>query len=325
METRTAQPPVVVVENLHKIYPGGVQAVDGLWFTAEAGEIFGLLGPNGAGKSTTLGVLTTVVQPTIGRVHVAGRDLRRGSRAARRSIGVVFQDSVLDNEFTGRENLRLHARLWSVPRREADTRIAELAAAVGLEGRLDDNVRTYSGGMRRRLEIARALLARPQVIVLDEPTTGLDPAIRDAIWRLIERLRRDHGTTVVLSTHYLEEAESVCDRVAIIDRGRLVAQGRPRDLIDELGPELIELRVDGDADRAAAALRALRLGSRSPLRRGDLVTLPARAGLDRLSAAVAELSRDGLGVRASTIRRSTLADVFAHLTAGPAGGEEVPA
>jgi ABC-type multidrug transport system ATPase subunit len=176
--------------------------------------------------------------------------------------------------------------------------------------------------MRRRLEIARALLAWPRVIFLDEPTTGLDPAIRDAIWRLVEQLRRDHGATVVLSTHYLEEAESVCDRVAIIDRGRLIVDGRPRDLVDELGPELVELRVDGDADRAASALSGLRLSPRPPLRRGDLVALPVRADRDRLNTAVAELSRDGLGVRASTIRRSTLADVFAHLTAASGTGSE---
>jgi ABC-2 type transport system ATP-binding protein len=316
----------VAVEDLHKTYPGGIEAVRGLWFEVGSGEIFGLLGPNGAGKSTTLGVLTTVVHPTRGRAYVAGHDVGRDPLAARRSSGVVFQDSVLDNEFTGRENLRLHARLWGVPRRAAEGRIADLATVMGLEDRIDDNVRTYSGGMRRRLEIARALLARPRVIFLDEPTTGLDPAIRDAIWRLVEQLRRDHGVTVVLSTHYLEEAESVCDRVAIIDRGRLVANGRPRDLVDELGPELVELRVDGDAERTASALSGLGLGSRPPLRRGDLVALPVRADRDLLTAAVAGLSRDGLGVRASTIRRSTLADVFAHLTAaGAASSEETAA
>src|SRR5918995_1073184 len=234
----------VLVEDLHKTYLRRIEAVRGLWFDVGEGEIFGVLGPNGAGKSTTLGVLTTVVRPTRGRAYVAGHDVRLDALGVRRSIGVVFQDSVLDNEFSGRENLRLHARLWRMPRPDARHRIDELLSVMGLEDRADDNVRTYSGGMRRRLEIARALLARPRVMFLDEPTTGLDPAIRDAIWRLIERLRRDEGVTIVLSTHYLEEAEGVCDRVAIVDRGHLVAIGRPAELVERLGGELVELRVD---------------------------------------------------------------------------------
>jgi ABC-2 type transport system ATP-binding protein len=259
-------------------------------------------------------VLTTVVRPTRGHAYVAGHDVRRHPLDVRRAIGVVFQDSVLDNEFTGRENLRLHARLWRMPRVTADRRIDELLATMGLADRADDNVRTYSGGMRRRIEIARALLASPRVIFLDEPTAGLDPAIRNAIWQLIERLRREEGVTIVLSTHYLEEAEDVCDRVAIVDHGLLVAEGRPSDLVDQLGPELVELRVGADPSRAADALRASGLGSRPPLLRGDLVAMPARASADELRTRVGDLTGDGLGIRASTIRRSTLADVFAHLT-----------
>jgi ABC-2 type transport system ATP-binding protein len=244
----------------------------------------------------------------------------------RRSIGVVFQDSVLDNEFTGRENLRLHARLWRMPRNAADERIDELLETMGLAGRADDNVRTYSGGMRRRVEIARALLAGPRVIFLDEPTTGLDPAIRHVIWQLIERLRRDEGVTIVLSTHYLEEAEGVCDRVAIVDHGLLIAEGRPSDLVDQLGPELVELRVGADPNRAADALLASGLGSRPPLLRGDLIAMPVRATADELRARVGDLTSDGLGIRASTIRHSTLADVFAHLTdASHRNLEDVPA
>jgi ABC-2 type transport system ATP-binding protein len=305
----------VVVEDLHKTYPGGVEAVRGVGFEVGEGEVFGLLGPNGAGKTTTLGVLTTVVRPTRGHAVVAGYDVGRDPLKARRSVGVVFQDSVLDNEFSGRENLRLHARLWRMSRITADPRIDELLVVMGLEGRADDNVRSYSGGMRRRLEIARALLAQPRVMFLDEPTTGLDPAIRDAIWRLIERLRRDEGVTIVLSTHYLEEAEGVCDRVAIVDRGHLVAIGRPAELVERLGGELVELRVDTDPRRAADALVATGLGSRPPLVRGSVVAMPVPLGTDRLGARVAELQLDGLGIVGSTVRRATLADVFAHLTA----------
>jgi ABC-2 type transport system ATP-binding protein len=316
----------VVVEDLHKTYDRGVEAVRGLWFEVGEGEIFGVLGPNGAGKSTTLGVLTTVVRPTRGRAVVAGHDVRRRPLDVRRSIGVVFQDSVLDNEFSGRENLWLHARLWRMPRPDARRRIDDLLAVMGLSDRADDNVRIYSGGMRRRLEIARALLARPRVIVLDEPTTGLDPGIRDAIWQLIDRLRRDEGVTIVLSTHYLEEAEGVCDRVAIVDRGRMVAEGRPAALVHELGGQLVELRIGGDPRRAAESLARTGLGTRRPLVRGDVVALPVPADVDGLAPRIGELSGDGLDVTASTIRRSTLADVFAHLT-DPTGAavEAVPA
>ena len=215
----------VVVSDLTKTYPGPVEAVRGLSFRVRAGEIFGLLGPNGAGKTTTVGVLTTLVRPTSGQATVGGHDVRTDPVAVRRSIGVVFQDSVLDNDFSGAQNLRLHARLWRVP--DAERRIAALLAAVGLTDRADDVVWTYSGGMRRRLEIARALLADPKVMFLDEPTLGLDPIARRDLWQVVRTLRERHGVTIVLSTHYLEEAQDVCDRVAIIDQGLIVDEGRP--------------------------------------------------------------------------------------------------
>ncbi len=318
--------PAVAVEDLHKIYAGGVEAVCGLWFDVGEGEIFGLLGPNGAGKSTTLGMLTTVVRPTRGRAWVAGHDVRRPTEV-RRSIGVVFQDTTLDMEFTARENLRLQARLWGYGRRDGEHRVEELLAAMDLAGRADVEVRASSGGMRRRLEIARALLARPRVLVLDEPTTGLDPTVRDAIWQLVGRLRHDEGVTIVLSTHYLEEAEGVCDRVAIIDRGRVVADGRPRDLVADLGDELVELRVRGDASGAALALDRLATRSHRVLRRGNLITLPVSSVADRgqLGSHLAAFQGDGLGVVAATIRRSTLADVFAHVTAADPSGDGAPA
>ena len=221
----------VVVSELTKTYPGPVEAVRGLSFRVRAGEIFGLLGPNGAGKTTTVGVLTTLVRPTSGQAAVGGHDVRTDPVEVRRSIGVVFQDSVLDNDFSGAQNLRLHARLWRVP--DAERRIASLLAAVGLTERADDVVWTYSGGMRRRLEIARALLADPKVMFLDEPTLGLDPIARRDLWQVVRTLRERHGVTIVLSTHYLEEAQDVCDRVAIVDqglhrrRGQAVRAGRP--------------------------------------------------------------------------------------------------
>ena len=206
----------VVVRALTKTYPNGVEAVRGISFDVRSGEVFGLLGPNGAGKTTTLGVLTTLVQPSGGTAMVGGHNVVADPLSARGSIGVVFQDSVLDNEFSGEANLRLHARLWRVG--DADARIAALLDAVGLAERASDSVRTYSGGMRRRLEIARALLGRPSVLFLDEPTLGLDPIVRQELWRTVSMLREREQVTVLLSTHYLEEAQTVCERVAIIDQ-----------------------------------------------------------------------------------------------------------
>jgi ABC-2 type transport system ATP-binding protein len=313
--------PAVQVDQLRKVYPGGTEAVRGLGFEVAEGEIYGLLGPNGAGKSTTLGVLTTTVHPSGGRAHVAGHHVVREAVAVRASIGVVFQDSVLDNEFTGRENLLLHTRLWGLPSGEAHGRITDLLATMGLAERADDNVRTYSGGMRRRLEIARALLARPRVVFLDEPTTGLDPAIRDELWQLIGRLRAEQGVTIVLSTHYLEEAEGVCDRVGIIHEGRMVGEGSPGQLVDQLGPDLVELRVAGDPAPVVRAVAATGIGRGAPTVRGPLVTVPID---DRAQAShhLAALSSDGIGVVASTIRRATLADVFASLTGDPITAHE---
>jgi ABC-2 type transport system ATP-binding protein len=317
---------VVSVEDLHKVYPGGVEAVRGLWFDVLEGEIFGLLGPNAAGKSTTFGVLTTTVRPTRGRATVAGYDVRRHGPAVRRSIGVVFQESVLDDEFTGRQNLRLHARLWSIARHTAERRIDELLAVMGLTDRADAHVRTYSGGMRRRLELARALLARPRVVFLDEPTAGLDPTVRDDLWRLVQRLRRDEGVTVVVSTHYLEEAEEVCDRVAIVDRGRVAAQGCPRELVEGLGRDLVEVKVDDDPSFAVTALSASGLGSQPPWVRGDDVVLPFSADPRDVTSLLAELHGLGLGITATTVRPTTLADVFAALTTAPhAGAQDIPA
>jgi ABC-2 type transport system ATP-binding protein len=251
---------------------------------------------------------------------VAGHDVVRDALAVRGAIGVVFQDSVLDNEFTGRENLQLHARLWGLPAALAEARIDELLTAMDLVDRAGGNVRTYSGGMRRRLEIARALLARPRVVFLDEPTTGLDPSIRHELWRLIKRLRQDEGVTIVLSTHYLEEAEGVCDRVGIVHRGRMVAEGSPDRLVDELGPDLAELRVDGDPAPVVEAVARSGIGRRGPTVHGDVVTVPIA---DRATAGprVAALAADGPGVVASTIRRATLADVFATLTGSGAPAE----
>jgi ABC-2 type transport system ATP-binding protein len=306
---------VVAVDDLQKVYASGVQALAGISFDVEPGEVFGLLGPNGAGKSTTIGVLTTTVTPTAGSARVGGHDVVRDAIGVRRSIGVSFQQSVLDQEFSGFENLRLHARLWRMPPAEARARIAYLLDRMGLAARANDGVRTYSGGMRRRLEIARALLASPQVLFLDEPTLGLDPAVRRELWSLIASLRREEGVTTLLTTHYLEEAEGVCDRVAVIHEGRIAAIGAPTALIDELGEVTIEVRVLRDAGPAADALRDLGIAARPPLVAGETVALPMRESPPGLAGMLADLQADGLGVAATTVRATTLSDVYLHLTA----------
>jgi ABC-2 type transport system ATP-binding protein len=302
----------VVVKALTKTYANGVQAVRGISFDVRNGEVFGLLGPNGAGKTTTLGVLMTLVQPSGGTAMVGGHDVIADPLAARRSIGVVFQDSVLDIEFSGEANLRLHARLWRVP--NADARIASLLDAVGLAGRASDSVRTYSGGMRRRLEIARALLGQPSVLFLDEPTLGLDPIVRQELWHTVGVLRRREQVTVLLSTHYLEEAETVCDRVAIIDEGKIIAVGSPVELIDEVGRETLELRIEGDPAELLVALRGLDPTLGEPLVAGETVSVTSSSSPEELSTQVTALEPSRLGVRTVTVRPTTLNDVFLTLT-----------
>jgi len=302
----------VVVRQLRKTYPGGLQAVRGISFEVHSGEVFGLLGPNGAGKTTTIGVLTTLVRPTSGTALVGGHDVAAEPLAARCSIGVVFQNSVLDNEFSGEANLRLHARLWRVP--DSPTRIAALLDVVDLTHRAHDSVRTYSGGMRRRLEIARALMARPSVLFLDEPTLGLDPIVRQEVWQTISDLRARERVTVLLSTHYLEEAESVCDRVAIIDHGRLIAVASPRQLIERVGRQTLDLRVEDDPAALLAALAGLQPGVGEPVITGGNISLASGDEPDVLIARMNALAPSTLGVSAMTIRPTTLNDVFLILT-----------
>src|SRR5947209_1263202 len=233
----------VKVAQLRKTYPGGVEAVKGIDFEVAAGEVFGLLGPNGAGKSTTIGMLTTTVKPTSGSARLAGYDVASEPLRARSVSSVVFQDAVVDRALSGRANLELHARLWGVPPEQANRRIEELIDAVGLSELIDRAVSSYSGGQRRRLEIARALVSAPRVLFLDEPTVGLDPRIRHELLDVIVGLRDREDTTIVVTTHYLDEAQRLCDRVAIVHQGRIVALDTPEALLSGLGREILEFRV----------------------------------------------------------------------------------
>lgn len=231
---------VIAVTDLKKVY-GDVSALKGISFEVAQGELFGLLGPNGAGKSTTLNILSTLLQPTSGRALVNGFDVVSNPVEVRRSIGIVFQEASLDERLSAEENLYFHARIYGVPSSEYKRRIDEVLALVDLDAHRRQRVRNFSGGMKRRLEIARGILHEPKLLILDEPTTGLDPHGRQKIWQYINRLRDEQHVTVLLSTHYMDEAEP-CDRVAILDKGRLVACDRPTALKEALGKEIVEVR-----------------------------------------------------------------------------------
>jgi ABC-2 type transport system ATP-binding protein len=313
--------PPLVVDGLSKTYPGGAAAVRGISFEVTDGEIFGLLGPNGAGKTTTLGVLTTLIRPTSGRALVAGHDVTLEPLAVRRAMGVVFQDSVLDNDFSGLQNMRLHARLWRVP----EDRIAALLDAVGLTERARDVVRTYSGGMKRRLEIARALLGRPRILLLDEPTLGLDPIVRSELWEMIRALQAEQGVTVLVSTHYLEEAQGVCDRVAIIDRGEIIALDTPSRLVAGLGEHILDIGVGADPGSVMAVLRHAPPGLGEPVRTGSTLSVPSSLPTPELTDLAGRLPLTDAGARAISIRPATLNDVFLHLTGASRARSEVQA
>jgi ABC-2 type transport system ATP-binding protein len=302
---------MIEADQLTKRYPNGVEAVRGVSFHVDPGEVFGLIGPNGAGKSTTIGMLTTTVLPTAGRATIAGFYVARSPIAARGLSAVVFQDAVVDQSLTGRQNLEIHARLWGVQPAAAKARIGEVVRDFRLAGLVDRPVGGYSGGERRRLEIARSLLSRPRVLFLDEPTVGLDPRIRFELLDLIAGLRRERDITIVLTTHYLEEAERLCDRVAIVHDGQVVALDTPRALLDALGSEIVEVRVD-EARAVLGALRARGIAQDDAFAVGSTVSIPLH-GIDARDAidVITEVAGAAAGV---TVRPTTLDDVYLQLT-----------
>jgi len=224
-----AMSPIIEVRDLKKNY-GTVEAVKGISFSIEKGQTFGFLGPNGAGKSTTIKMLTTLLAPTAGTIRIDGSDPGKDPHAVRSTLGIVFQDPSLDDDLTARENMEMHGLLYGVPRSERRRRIAELLEFVDLADRRDDYVRKFSGGMKRRLEIARGLLHRPRIIFLDEPTLGLDPQTRNLMWAYLGKLKQDDGITIFFTTHYMDEADRNADTIAVIDHGSIIASGTPEDL-----------------------------------------------------------------------------------------------
>ncbi len=316
MERRSGEwdGPAVQVGELTKTYPGGVEAVRGIDFEVAPGEVFGLLGPNGAGKSTTIGMLTSTVRPTAGWARLGGFDVALEPLAARRISSVLFQDPVVDRPLTGRRNLELHARLWGVPTAAAADRIGELTHLLGLAELVDRPVEGYSGGERRRLEIARALVSEPSVLFLDEPTVGLDPRIRHELLDVIAELRARTDMTILLTTHYLDEADRLCDRLAIMHDGRIAAEGSPSALRADLGASIVEMRVAGDPAAGLAALRAHRIAGDDAFSVGATLTVPVhdRSATDVIAAVHAL----GLDTSSVTARRPTLDDVYLRLTGG---------
>lgn len=299
---------IIQTRGLRKVFKGKreVVAVHGIDLDVAKGEIVGLLGPNGAGKSTTLSMLVTIQRPTAGSARVAGLDVVASPGEVRKRVGIVFQEPSLDTLLTARENLMLHGRLYGVPPERLRARTDEMLALVQLTDRADDLVKKYSGGMKRRLEIARGLMHEPAVLFLDEPTLGLDPAARERIWQHIRELRAKSGTTIVLTTHYMEEADALCDRIAIIDHGKIVAMDTPPRLKAMLGGDVVVLRAP-KAD--PAALRALPFVKELEEKDGalHLTVEHAAQNLARIIGAAGE-------VTSVEVRTPRLEDVFIALT-----------
>jgi ABC-2 type transport system ATP-binding protein len=301
----------IEARGLVKTYSGDVRALDGLGLEVEQGTIFGLLGPNGAGKSTAVKILTTLSRPDEGEARVAGIDVLRDPGNVRRRIGVVGQRGGLDPQATGRENLVLQGEIHRLPRRELRARADELLDRFGLSEAADRIARTYSGGMQRRLDIALGLIHRPDVLFLDEPTTGLDPEVRAAMWDEISRLAAEDGLTILLTTHYLEEADRLASRLAIVDRGRVVAAGSPEQLKSELRGDAIELELATPATngKVPAALAAVD-GVHDIVLDGIAIRARADSGPARVPAVLAALDSAGVGVAAVTVARPSLDDVY---------------
>ncbi|MFF3939534.1 ABC transporter ATP-binding protein [Streptomyces phaeofaciens] len=312
--SRATRAPAVEARALVKTYPGEVTALNGMDVTVEAGTVFGLLGPNGAGKSTTVKILTTLARPDSGSATVAGHDVLRHPDRVRRAIGVVAQNSGADPVATGRENLRLQGRLHGMRGTRLDRRVDELLERFTLTEAARRPVKGYSGGMRRRLDVALGLVHRPEVLFLDEPTTGLDPEARTAMWDEIGRLAGEDGLTILLTTHYLEEADRLAERVAIVDRGRVVVSGTPDALKGELRGDAVhvELRTAlGEAGRTLldGALGGLP-GVHEVLCEGRRVSVRADDGAAAVPALLGALERAGAAVATATVARPSLDDVY---------------
>jgi ABC-2 type transport system ATP-binding protein len=302
---------IIEVSGLEYSY-GSFKAVDDISFNVKGGEIFSFLGPNGAGKSTVINILTTLLPLQSGSVHVAGRDLATHPEEVRRSIGIVFQDETLDRDLTVWETLEFHGRLYSIPKKERRERIEEMIELVELEDKRDTRTRNLSGGMKRRLEIARGLMTRPEVLFLDEPTIGLDTQTRIRLWDYIKEVNMS-GTTIFLTTHYMDEADQVSDWINIIDHGKIIASGTPLNLKNALGRDMINLETSDD-DRSISILKTLdAVKGIKKSSKGIVITITAD-GSHCLPVIMDKLKDNGIAVGSVNLNKPTLDDVFVHYT-----------
>jgi len=297
---------IIKVDNLIRRF-NGITAVDNISFEVEEGTIFGFLGPNGAGKTTTINILCTLLSPTSGKAYIAGYDCMKESAKVRKAIGIVFQDTTLDKDLTAYENLIFHAYLYNVPKDEKKQRVSDALRFVGLYERKDDLVKKFSGGMKRRLEVARGLIHRPRVLFLDEPTLGLDPQSRTSLWEFITELPKKHNVTIFMTTHYMEEAE-VCNRIAIIDKGKIIAMGSPEELKRTVGGDIVYIRT-ADNMNAKQEIEKL-LNTPVSEKEGELYMT-----CDMGDTCIPEMMRKiGEKVLSVRLQRPTLNDVFLKLT-----------
>jgi ABC transporter DrrB family efflux protein len=321
MKPQPPSAPAVRVRDVVKRF-GATVALSGVDLDIPDGSVFGLLGPNGAGKTTLVRILATLLRPDAGHAEILGHDVVREPGAVRDLLGLAGQFAAVDELLTGRENLQMFGRLFGLPRDEARRQASELLERFDLEAAADRPARTYSGGMRRRLDLASSLVSRPRILFLDEPTTGLDPRSRNEIWAIVRELRRE-GTTLLLTTQYLEEADELADRIAVIDHGTVIAEGTGPELKERVGGQILEVELTSAAqrDQARAALARVGCGEPEPDERPDRLTLPApRNGLEMIEEAAAELRRADIGVSDLGLRGPTLDDVFLQLTGAQPGG-----
>lgn len=314
--------PIIQTQRLTKRF-GDLIAIDELDLEIAPGELFGLLGPNGAGKTTLISILATILPATSGTASVCGFDAWKDQHAVRRAIGIVFQDPSLDEELTGEENLDFHGRLYGLDSRTRTKQVDEVLSLVDLRDRRRDLVKTYSGGMRRRLEIARGLMHRPKVLFLDEPTLGLDPQTRRKIWTYIRGLKESYGMTIILTTHYMDEADQLCSRIAIIDRGSVVALDSPSNLKASLGGDLVELEISEISQKFLQELEQSDQVSRIKSQDGRLI-LTVTHGESFVPRVFETAQALGTEISSVSVRKPNLEDVFIKLTGREIREEEAP-
>jgi ABC-2 type transport system ATP-binding protein len=303
---------IISIKNLSKTF-GKFTAVNNISFTVNEGELFGLLGPNGAGKTTTINMLSTLLKPTSGKAMVAGFDVSRQKDAVRNNIGIVFQEPALDGRLTGRENLEFHAMMYGMKKEERTNKINEVLELVELSDKANVLVDNYSGGMKRRLEIGRGLIHNPNVLFLDEPTIGLDAQTRRHIWDYIKKLNKESKVTIILTTHYMEEADYLCNRVAIVDKGRIVAMNTPEKLKDVLGGDILTLEVAGNAERLLKEVSKMKCVKKIKLVENSMIITVVK-GEKRIPEIIARARKIKVSIASVNLHKPSLEDVFLHFT-----------